>query len=142
MPMSKKNRSYPIRKIFKELGGYQVGNLTVNFDREEFACNCCGQVKIEPSFLERLNLARTLAGTPFRINSGYRCSKHNREVGSESLNHESGRAADIAAANGPERRKILTGLVQAGFNRLGIGKTFIHADNMDEIGSPKSFWVY
>lgn len=119
-----------------------MGNATGHFDWEEFKCPCCGKVHMDIDFLEMLETARVIAGVPFAINSGYRCEKHNKEVGSESVNHLSGRAADIHCADGPSRRKMLKGLIAAGFERIGIGKNFIHADSMDRIGMPKSFWVY
>lgn len=112
------------------------------FSKDEFKCPCCGEVHMEPIFMAMLEEARTIAGIPFVINSGYRCEKHNTEVGSESKNHVSGRAADIKCVDGPSRRKILKALFGVGFERIGIGKTYIHVDNMDKIGSPKSVWVY
>jgi uncharacterized protein YcbK (DUF882 family) len=90
-------------------------------------------------FLVMVNNAREYAGVPFIINSGYRCEKHNREVGSQSANHPSGKAVDIRATDGPTRGKILKGLYRAGFTRIGIGKDFIHADTMDEV---ESCWLY
>lgn len=119
-----------------------MGDLTDNFDRKEFACPCCGQMIIEPKFLGMIDFARVLSGVPFILNSGYRCPKHNREVGSESLNHISGRAADIACTDSQKRRKILKALIEAGFERIGIGKTYLHVDNMDETGAIRCFWVY
>lgn len=120
-----------------------MGDLTFHFDREELKCPCCGKIQIDQSFINMLEEARIFAGVPFVINSGYRCHKHNTKVGSETNNHPSGAAADILCANGPTRRKILKGLVFAGFERIGIGRTYIHADNMDKLaGSPRSYWLY
>jgi len=119
-----------------------MGDLSLNFTFEEMSCPCCGKIAIDPKFLEKLELARELAGISFPINSGFRCPAHNKAVGSSSGNHVSGRAVDIKCTMGHERRLILNGLVGAEFNRIGIGKTYIHADTMDELGSPKSYWVY
>jgi hypothetical protein len=94
---------------------------------------------MDDDFLRSIDFARDCAGVPFRINSGYRCPKHNREVGSTSLNHVSGKAADISCTTGPVRMKIIAGLIQAGFHRIGIAKTFVHADSMDEV---ESLWLY
>lgn len=112
------------------------------FKLDEFKCHCCGQVHMDDDFLAKLDLAREYAGTPFKIMSGYRCPKHNKAVGSTSKNHVNGKAADITCTVGPQRIMILQGLTKAGFNRLGIAKTFIHADTMDNEGSPKSCWLY
>jgi len=109
------------------------------FKPEEFACRCCGKHPIDALFLAQLEKARGIAGVPFVITSGYRCPKHNAAVGSTSKNHTSGKAADIKAADGPTRGKILKGLYRAGFQRVGIAKDFIHADTMDEV---ESAWLY
>jgi len=105
----------------------------------ELRCPCCGETIIDDAFLARLRLAREIAGVPFVINSGYRCEKHNKEVGSTSQNHVEGKAADIQSINGPSRGRILKGLYKAGFKRVGIAKTFIHADSMDTV---ESCWLY
>lgn len=110
-----------------------------HFKLKEFACSCCGKAKMDSVFLEKIDEARRLAGIPFKINSGYRCPKHNTEVGSTSKNHTSGKAADIAANNSQTRLKIVSALLKAGFKRIGISKTFIHADTMDSLDS---MWLY
>lgn len=112
------------------------------FKLEEFACKCCGKTIMDNEFLAKLDLAREYAGTSFQIMSGYRCPAHNKAVGSTSKNHVNGKAADIVATVGPQRGMILRGLIKAGFKRIGIGKTFIHADIMDNEGSPESCWLY
>jgi zinc D-Ala-D-Ala carboxypeptidase len=105
------------------------------FKINEFNCKCCGVQEMDQTFLAQLDKARGYAGTPFIINSGFRCVKHNAEVGSKSDNHPSGKAADIACIDGPERIKIITGLILAGFRRIEIGKTWVHADSMPKIDS-------
>jgi len=100
------------------------------FSIKEFDCPCCGKNYMKVDFLDQLTNARIIADTPFPINSGYRCPKHNKEVGSTSQNHPQGRAADIKCANNQKRLKILTGLIKAGFTRIEIHRTFIHVDNM------------
>jgi zinc D-Ala-D-Ala carboxypeptidase len=110
------------------------------FKPEEFACRCgCGQSHMDAQFMAQIDNARDYAGTAFTINSGYRCREWNEKVGSTSENHVRGKAADIACLSGPERIKIVQGLIRAGFRRIGIAKTFIHADSMDEI---ESIWLY
>lgn len=111
------------------------------FKESEFACKCCGKHPMDQLFMAQLERAREIADTPFVITSGYRCPKHNAEVGSTSKNHTSGKAADIKATDGPTRGKILKGLYRAGFQRIGISFKggFIHADSMDDI---ESCWNY
>lgn len=110
-----------------------------NFNIKEFDCPCCHENKMMPSFLDMIDEARTIAGIPCIINSGYRCEKHNKEVGSTSDNHPSGKASDIKCTDGLSRFKIVAALIKAGFNRIGVAKTFIHADCTDK---PASIWFY
>lgn len=113
-----------------------------NFNLNEFACPCCGGNNIQAKFIERLDLARNMAVLPFKINSGWRCADHNKEIGGEShSSHMSGWAADIACESSGNRKRMISALLQAGFTRLGIGKTFIHAD--DDPDKPQHvIWVY
>ena len=111
----------------------------MSLTREEFACKHCGALVLDSIFFMMITEARVIADTPFIINSGYRCPEHNRRVGSVSQNHVNGKAADIKAVDGPSRGKILKGLYQAGFTRIGIREDFIHCDTMDEV---ESCWLY
>ena len=110
-----------------------------NFTLDEFKCKCCGVQHMDGIFLAMLDNARDYASVPFKITSGYRCPKHNADVGSTSANHTSGKASDIECKDGPDRLKMVQGLFKAGFRRLGIGPSFIHADSMDSI---ESIWLY
>ena len=112
------------------------------FKLEEFACPCCGENMISQSLVDRLDKARELAGVPFVINSGYRCEKHNAEVGgSKTSSHLLGLAVDIKTTNSMDRYAILRSLEQVGITRFGIGKSFIHCDI--DIAKPiKVIWTY
>lgn len=112
------------------------------FEIDDFKCPCCNKNEMDKTFLERLDKARGFAATPFVISSGYRCKFHNKAVGgSSSSSHMKGLAVDIVAKASAQRYKILTGLIEAGFNRLGMGENFVHAD-YDEAKSPHVVWVY
>ncbi len=79
--------------------------------------------------IDMLDKAKEIANVPFVINSGYRCKSHNKSVGgSLTSSHTSGLAVDIRANTSRSRFIILNALVMAGFNRIGIYKTFIHVD--------------
>lgn len=90
-----------------------------------------GSANMCPKFMEMLETARGIAGIPFIITSGYRTKAHNKSIGSKSTNHTTGRAADIAATNSRDRFLIISALLQAGFNRIGIDikRKFIHVDS-------------
>jgi len=110
-----------------------------NFDIREFDCRCCGQNKMQPKFLSMIDEARTRAGIPFKISSGYRCPKHNKEIGSTATNHPLGVAGDIRCTDGLSRFKIISALIFTGFTRIGVAKEFIHCDCND---LPSSVWFY
>ena len=110
-----------------------------NFDISEFACKHCGECHMDATFLAMLDNARDFAGVPFVVNSGYRCPEHNKAVGSLAPNHPAGRAADIACFDGPTRMRIIQGMIRAGFRRIGVQKSFVHCDSMDDI---ESLWLY
>ena len=99
------------------------------FQLKEFACKCCGEVKMDVEFLLRLDSARERAGIPFIINSGYRCAAHNRAVGgNQNSAHMDGLAADIRATTSRQRFIIEAALFAEGFERMGEYTTFIHVD--------------
>ena len=113
------------------------------FKVDEFRCKCpCNDVEINLDFLHKLNFARSMAGIPFIVNSGYRCKAHNEAVGSlPTSSHRFGLAADLRCRTSRERYIILKALMAAGFNRIGIGKTFIHVD-ADEKKDQEVIWLY
>lgn len=81
-------------------------------------------------FILKLEIARQSAKIPFEITSGYRTIAHNNKVGGKSNSaHTRGRAVDIKATDSLQRLTILKALIAAGFNRFGIGSTFIHVDD-------------
>jgi uncharacterized protein YcbK (DUF882 family) len=112
------------------------------FKISEFDCSCCERNEMNKEFLERLDKAREYALTSFIISSGYRCRSHNESVGgSPNSSHMKGLAADIVAKDSAQRYSILMGLIGAGFNRIGLGKDFIHVD-YDETKQSKVVWTY
>jgi len=97
--------------------------------------------KMNLDFLHKLDEARELAGVPFKITSGYRSPQHNLDVGGRvGSSHIKGIAVDIACVNSHQRQKILTALIQVGFKRIGIGKSFIHSDLDPD--KPDAIWLY
>jgi uncharacterized protein YcbK (DUF882 family) len=96
------------------------------------------------SFLSKLDQAREVAGIPFKVNSGYRTPAHNTKVGGvKSSSHMNipCNAVDIHVKGSVERYKILEAAIIVGFNRIGIGKNFIHLDT-DESKSQEIVWHY
>ncbi len=80
--------------------------MTANFQPSEFACRCCGRGAeiVKPKLIAALQWVRNDWGRPMAVTSGYRCPKHNAEVGgAKSSAHVFGEAADIADADGALR---------------------------------------
>ena len=113
------------------------------FKKNEFLCKCgCGENSIQESFLAMLDNARDISGIAYKISSGTRCATHNKNIGGVSDSaHISGYAADIVCKDSRSRALIRSGLMEAGFTRLGVAKSFIHSDN--DPNKPKGVvWVY
>lgn len=114
----------------------------MSLTRSEFTCPCCGENQMVDDTLDMFTMARLDAGVPFVINSGYRCIEHNQEVGGRlNSSHLKGEAGDIKCVDLFHRYKMIRALMGAGFQRIGIGKTFIHADN-DKQKPRCVIWTY
>ena len=101
-----------------------------------------GGENMDQGFLDLLDEARSIADIPFKINSGFRTKEHNEKVGGKpKSSHLRGYAADIACNDSRSRHIIIDSLLSAGFNRIGIAKSFIHVDN-DPEKDGDVIWVY
>ena len=77
---------------------YAAGvQLSPHFNSSEFRCKCCGKILLDPGLvttLEKLFPALNLG--KINVISGYRCAKHDKEVGGAgSGSHVMGCAADV-----------------------------------------------
>lgn len=75
---------------------------TKNFKVSEFACKCgCKKNNIDQRIIDMAQVIRDELGVPVRINSGYRCDKHNSNVGGvKGSYHTTGKAADLSCSLG------------------------------------------
>lgn len=106
--------------------------MTKHFRREEFACKCCGVVKVDDALLAAVDAVREHLGAPITILSGYRCEKHNQAVGGEKNSfHTKGLAADLWSKKSLAELYAAISKVEA-FETGGIGiyprNGFIHVD--------------
>ena len=109
------------------------------FKLSEFDCACCGRNNISRTLVDRLDYSRQIAGVPFRISSGYRCRSHNSSPkvrGKTRSAHLDGLAVDIKASSGAIKSTIVASLFASGIKRVGIYKTFIHADISTKLPYP------
>ena len=86
-------------------------------------------VGLNDKLLSMLDNARTVAEVPFVLTSGLRTEEYNRKIGGvEDSAHLYGLAVDIQCTDSINRFNIIYGLMVAGFRRIGVSQTHIHAD--------------
>jgi uncharacterized protein YcbK (DUF882 family) len=110
------------------------------FKLEEFACQETGENEISEEFVHALDALRFEAGFPFVITSGYRSPRHSIEAKKQTPGqHTTGRAADIAVADGSQRYRLVAAAVKLGFSGIGVAKGFVHVDTRTTI---PVIWTY
>ena len=124
--------------------------LSTYFKLSEFDCRSTpgsGAKFMDLRFLRRLAHSRHISGIPFIITSGYRTKEYNEKLIQDGLRasknspHLRGYAADISCTDSHQRSKIINSLITSGFNRIGIGKSFIHVDSDPNLQS-NLIWTY
>lgn len=106
-----------------------------------------GEEHMDREFLRLLDQARAIAGVAFRITSGYRTAEYHQDLTdrgyptSTDSAHLQGCAADIEVKNSRHRYLIIRALLTVGLNRIGIGRTFVHVDNL-ETKTEDLIWTY
>ena len=111
------------------------------FKMEEFSCRCsyaeCKESNqfMDERFLELIFKVRAQLDFPFHITSGFRCVKHNRDVGgAKNSFHTRGLAIDIAMHNAHDRYELLEQLMAHGLSAI-IYSNFVHIELRQ--GQPK-----
>ena len=117
---------------------------TRHFTPDEFRCPCCNKLPKDllllGNLLFMLEKLRTMLGDkPIIINSGFRCVKHNKEIGGVSNSqHLRGAAADIVVP-GAVIKKLGCVCEDVGFSGIGIYSTWVHVDVRE---GPHARWTY
>lgn len=119
--------------------------ITATYFKESEFRKCvppCSLQDMEQETMDKLDAARETAGIPFVLNSAFRSVAHEKSKGRNGTSsHTKGRAVDIRCNTSANRMKIVVGLLDAGFTRIGIGKTYVHAD--DDPNKPQGvMWDY
>lgn len=108
------------------------------------AVPACTVDQLQPCLLDALAVVRDwceTVGVPFKVNCAYRSKEWDLAKGrSGNSSHCKGLAVDLSAVNHNHRRLLVNALANCGFERIGIAKTFIHAD-LDSDKAP-SMWLY
>jgi len=94
------------------------------FKLEEFECPCCGANRMELETIERLDRARELS-----------------VGGADTSAHLVGRGADILTPTSTMRYKVVKGLLEAGFTRIGIYPSHVHADDHPDYSQEVMWYV-
>lgn len=112
------------------------------FKPEELVCKHCGASGVKPELVNVLDWIRDKYGKPIILNSAYRCATHNAAIGGvpESA-HVTGEAADIGCSFAVDRMRLVQLALEAGINRLGIDKKFVHID-ISKTLPQNVIWIY
>lgn len=135
-------------RIFK----HDHEQLSQHFNSSEFQCPCCQYTIIDTELIILLEKVRSLVTIPLKINSGYRCPRHNAAEGGAPLSrHLMGMAADITWAgavlnlkeNSIFRQQLPSVSVTWNTKLYGIGwgANFVHVD-VDVSRKQLTQWVY
>jgi len=112
------------------------------FKSHEFECPCCGKNEMDETFVRMLEMMRISLREPMIISSGYRCEKHNKEIGgAPNSAHLRGLAVDVKIPNSEYRYRLLKLAMLFDIPRIGIGSNFIHLDVDRSLPHPR-IWVY
>jgi uncharacterized protein YcbK (DUF882 family) len=96
---------------------------------------------LDPQLVSRLEHARGFSKTPFIITSGYRTPIQNQSAGGVMhSSHTKGLAVDLSCRMSHARYRMVSGLILAGFNRIGLYTNHMHAD-MDESLPQDVLWL-
>ena len=122
-----------------------MGDLTQDFSKWEFECPCCGESKMNPKFMKKLQNFRIIMGFPISPvpGGGYRCPDYNK---SETGAHVEGRAIDPDIPR-EHYHKALNAAMAVGMTGIGVknksGKFQLHLDDADAIpGKRPRPWVW
>jgi zinc D-Ala-D-Ala carboxypeptidase len=113
----------------------------------KLTCSCgCGRMEMQESFMKKMVEIRKEVNMPFMITSGYRCPSHNNQASSTGFRgpHTTGRALDIAVTGSRMRYLVMEAARRQGITRIGIGKGFIHLDDLtaEDGFDEKVIWPY
>jgi len=109
---------------------------------KRFECPCCKENWIDIRLERFVWQIEVEVKEKLKITSGYRCEKHNREVGgSETSSHLKGLAVDIGIDRSRLRYRVIGAAIRLGFHRIGIGKNFLHLD-IDRQKDMRVIWLY
>jgi len=130
-------------------------SITEHFDYDEewIRCKCCDTLRISDQFFKHmaaLEGLRVELGSGLRIVSGYRCKKHNKEVGGAESSQHLIFATDVKPITNDDRIQFKADLSlivamapDYGFTGIGVDDSFIHLDmRHTQKDRPVIRWTY
>ncbi len=125
-----------------------------DYDEEWIRCKCCDALKITDRFfqhMEKLEGMRVELDFGLKVTSGYRCPKHNREVGGADESQHLIFATDLEPILHEGEEHLLharVALISAmapdyDFTGIGTGTGFVHIDmRHTQASRPVIRWTY
>lgn len=106
--------------------------LTKDFLLSEFECKCgcyIDGVPMQVAFMILLQKVRDIYGKPMKITSGFRCERHNFNIGgSLRSQHMLGLAADIHCPDAEDKYHLINAAMAVGMQGIGVYPNFVHLD--------------
>ena len=123
---------------------------TKNFNPEtdvKLLCTCghadCDKRSVDQDTLNRAQVGREILGHGLSVTSGGRCPNHPDEVHRTTpADHQKQKSIDVSV-NGATRGNVVAAGIAAGFNAIGVAKTFVHWGYRPELSKGHiTMWVY
>lgn len=110
-----------------------IPNISLNLKHKEFRCKCtnedCNFTLVYNPTVISFQLTRGKFGRPLKVNSGFRCQRHNEAVGGKkNSSHLRGAAIDLSCEY-LEDLDLLEKIARDFFNVVIRYETFIHCHN-------------
>ena len=123
---------------------------TLNFHPDtdpKLLCTCghadCHQPSVSQETLNMAQGGRDILAHGLTVTSGGRCSYHPNEMHRTTpADHQKGNGIDVKV-NGSTRGNVVNAGIEAGFNAIGVAKTFVHWGYRPELPAGHlTMWVY
>ena len=108
--------------------------LSEHFNSIEFDCRCgCGGLSngagVDPKLVALLERMRKACGKPLVLSCGYRCPRHNADVGGvPNSQHVYGTAADVQTPKGMTPFELFAIADDCGADGIGLYSWGVHVD--------------
>ena len=103
-----------------------------HFTKGELICSCCGKVRVDEAFMEKICLIREELGEPMFVSSFYRCKEYNKKIGGAPKSaHLDGKAMDISKLSDSYARKVAELAIKYDLWGIEVGTYHMHLDDKE-----------